>query len=362
MDGISGFQPFDNGVGDWTDFGVANPAYVDPAWAPAATFDATAGAFPMQDSHLIAFHPADLQALPVPIPITSHDAENVPRRRKQNRSCDQCRVSKKACDLTPPASSASAQNEAPQTCGMCRARGIKCTSTWLDRKKRTERVAVAKRVARMTAQESGKSKPAPSLELMPLVSEVALGRPMIAQDVLTRQLDLYVEAFEMPMAQCLIQGGLPPNCSYGLDALIHLRGGGHLNQISYQRDDWNNDSNSAEEEVGGAETVRKAAFLFQATGLLDAIFQTRGVAVSPNRTTSITEGYKWVAVATAAQYCFSLGDNAGLRSRDLAYTSFQRAKDAAFGNMAATQSFRHALSMLLFGIITPPATGEEKST
>lgn len=351
MDYSSGLLPHVD-LDELLNLSTIDPSSLESAWLP---FDATATALSTPSMPAPDLYPAS-----EPTDIRK-DAESTPRRRKQNRSCDQCRVSKKACDLPPPTSSSAVKNEVATRCGMCAARGIECTSVWLDRQKGKERSAVAKRVAHMTEQRAAREAASALPTALSLSADAALSRPSLAQSIIARNLALYVEAFEIPMAECLMPGSLPPTYAYGLHALKPLREETNLVEASSESVEWSKEADESRKMTSGSQTIRKAALVFQAAGLLDAIFAPASVK-SPKRAVSIAEGYKWVAVATAAQYNFAPMHVGGPRRRDVAHAAFQRAKEAVFNNISATQSFRHALSMLLLGVVSPLDFEESKDT
>jgi len=98
--------------------------------------------------------------------------------------------------------------------------------------------------------------------------------------------------------------------------------------------------------------------------LLDAFLQQSGFTPSSasSRDTALHETCKWVAIATASQLAVQKRDGAGTGSEcpqawDIAFETWQKAKRLLFENIAATKSFRMALSLLLFGAILPPTGG-----
>lgn len=111
--------------------------------------------------------------------------------------------------------------------------------------------------------------------------------------------------------------------------------------------------------------------IFHTVNLLDSLFQ-RSVP-QPNhrsmasRDMAITEAYKWAGVALAAQFgTGSVGQKDMNRScperhlrnsHAIALAAWESAKQKVFGNIAATTSFRVALSLILLGMIPPPMSG-----
>jgi hypothetical protein len=107
--------------------------------------------------------------------------------------------------------------------------------------------------------------------------------------------------------------------------------------------------------------------------VLDALFfSTKGIArPGPSRDDLITDAYKWVAVATAAQFVLTKMEHLDGKSRrdigeanmaglqDVAYAAWRKARDKLFRNISATKSFRLATSLLLFGLLVPPMNSLE---
>jgi hypothetical protein len=117
-----------------------------------------------------------------------------------------------------------------------------------------------------------------------------------------------------------------------------------------------------------------APHLFHAISVLDSLFQYNGIQpghASTSRDASITETYKWVTIATVAQFAVSNHQTQDrsrpgqwdphLHSRDIATNTWRKAKELLFKNISSVRSFRLALSLLLFGLIPAPNPGDESS-
>ncbi|KAF4221557.1 hypothetical protein CNMCM5878_008805 [Aspergillus fumigatiaffinis] len=169
---------------------------------------------------------------------------------------------------------------------------------------------------------------------------------------------------DMPLAQCMTRECMPPCYFLGITALGPL---GESAYISPYLDPvrsmidrlWNISVTSSDSEDAAPQ-------IFLAASLLDALFQVSMPTYS-SRHDSINEAYKWVAIAAASQFTVQEDDLPGTggshgRARDIAWATWQRAKQMVFENIAATRSFRLALCLLLLGTLLPPTTPEGSSS
>lgn len=177
----------------------------------------------------------------------------------------------------------------------------------------------------------------------------------------------------MPISQCLLQGSMLPRYSLGIAALAPLSGNMQLSNYLDKANLWIESCWETNSSLWASTSV--APHIFRAVSILDSLFQRDGsrgsLAPMTSRDSSITEAYKWVAMATAAQFAAGKDEHGSTsntdsrtarpRSRDIASATWRAAKQMVFGNIAATSSFRLALSLLLFGIIPPPDTDEQYS-
>ncbi|KIX98630.1 uncharacterized protein Z520_05931 [Fonsecaea multimorphosa CBS 102226] len=304
--------------------------------------------------------------------------------RTQTHSCDQCRASKRACDLRWTVGTKDKLPSSP--CGTCLTRGLKCTTTWLS-SRQAERQA-RKRLGRSSvshernatseagvATDKQRSLQGSLYAMATCVSapEANLVRQLTSRETCSLQFNLYVDVIDMPVSQCLLQGSMPPAYSLGVAALtpvsnsLHLRG--HWERAtSWVKTCWETNATSW-------TSTASAPYVFHTASVLDALFQRRDAHMSQasaaKHDASITQTYKWVAIATATQFVVHRVDGKGEHrldssaslpySRDIAYAAWRHAKQTVFGNISATTSFRLAVSLLLFGQIVPPPEQDDES-
>ncbi|KAH8698667.1 hypothetical protein BGW36DRAFT_293299 [Talaromyces proteolyticus] len=314
----------------------------------------------------------------------SREAYYTQRRppRRQNHSCDQCRSSKKACDLS--INMVTQKQKQLGACSTCKVRGLDCTTTWLA--KRQSALSTRKRmqpISAVPATDPGSSTSTstradkqslneyipPHQLLSPSLSgpESDLARHLEAKDACLQRFNLYVDIFDMPVSQCLLQGSMPPCYSSGIAASVPLGNSSHMATYLNRADRWIQCCSDANLSHPVSMTVRSQTF--RTVRILDALFQDK--AISSSRDAAITETYKWVAIATSAQFAVCR-DSHGLspnssretrsKSRDFAYATWRMARQMVFGNIAAVSSFRYGVSSLIFGFTQPPKSGEDDST
>lgn len=297
--------------------------------------------------------------------------------RKQNRSCDQCRSMKRACDLLP---SIVIEEQKPLTaCSTCNLRGVECTVAWLEGRQSEQHARKRARLNPSTVEadnpsqnsaKTGKNPTADALlqEMTTSVSmnEVILARQFNAHETCSQQFNLYVDVFDLPLSDCLSQGTMPPHYSLGVAALAPLSHSAHLSVYLDQANSWIR--SCWEMKTAPWASAADTPPIFGTVSILDSLFQQRGAqSFRPSmaaRDESITETYKWVAMATAAQFKLGQGERVSMshsRARDIFSAIWRKAKQMVFENIAAISSFRLALSLLLFGIILPPVPDENSS-
>lgn len=289
-------------------------------------------------------------------------------QRRQNRACDQCRLSKKACDL--PSCATLSTDKRRIACSTCRVKKVDCTVTWLAKKQKFGQKSKASRLAASLSPQSPPKTPFETLYSDTLVEaesspsgtalRLFLGREMCAQ-----KFQLYVEATDMPLSQCLWYGSMPPRYSFGVTAYTQLANSDSITLSACLQ--------KAKEWIGSCwatrsgtwATLASAPHLLRTTSVLDSVFEYKvSSRASAMRDTSITETYKWVAVATGAQFTTDAADrsdafesnvrNESSYDRDISYAAWDKARKMLFGNIASTTSFRLAMALVLFGLITPP--------
>ena len=276
---------------------------------------------------------------------TSSSAIHLPdenrRKRVQYRSCDQCRASKRACDLSSTTLS---------PCSTCNTRQIKCTTEWLGQKrpKRLHPVSDATPV----------SPPSPC-------NDSKIVPDALAEHVKGCKLRIYTNMFEFPFSHWLAPGCNPYFASF--DQLETEPIEGQLARCIQL-------TSGAYDEIKGVSN--DLSNLVQQFSVLDALFlriqlQKRGVAVDDigdarlrgirERNKVIDEALIWAAVAHAFQYTVTADfapsgaqrAQAKSRSRMLTTLAWQKARTALFANVSFN-SFRNAFAFIIFGITTPP--------
>ncbi|KAJ5820584.1 hypothetical protein N7474_006175 [Penicillium riverlandense] len=303
--------------------------------------------------------------------------------RKQNHSCDQCRNAKRACDL--PQDVSINEQKPTSTCTTCSWRGVECTVAWLANRKSQQHTRKRPRTMSYiqstdtvvnscvaTCPEERADTPPVDRGIFMLSREEDLARQLVGRDTLSQQFNFYVDVIDMPLSQCLLQGSMHPRYSLGIAALGPL---GNSSHMSVYFDHANVSLRSCwETQKSSWASTPVAPHLFHAVSVLDSLFQYNGTQpghASESRDASVTETYKWVTIATAAQFTVSndrQGDT-GLpeqwdshsHSRDIATEAWRRAKQLLFKNISSVRSFRLALSLLLFGLIPAPNPGDQSS-
>ncbi|TKY86588.1 hypothetical protein EX895_004737 [Sporisorium graminicola] len=268
------------------------------------------------------------------------------RKRTQYRSCDQCRASKRACDLSATTLS---------SCSTCITRQIECTTQWLGQKNKKQKQLL----------------PPPDLASVspssPSASDSNMLSDALAEHVKGCKLRMYTNLFEFPFSHWLAPGCNPYFPSFDsldshtpdaqLDRCVQLTSGVH-------------------DQLKGAST--NPSKLIQQFSLLDALLlsrqcQQRGIDIDHiaaprlrgirERNKVIDEALTWTAVAHAFQYTATADfvasgaqrAEARTRSRTLTTAAWQKARAALFSNVSF-HSFRNAFAFLIFGTITPPTT------
>ncbi|KIV94098.1 hypothetical protein PV10_05253 [Exophiala mesophila] len=292
------------------------------------------------------------------------------RPRRQNHSCDPCRIAKRACDLYEH--NVTIRNGKPDaSCSTCEVRGLDCTASWLASRQSTQQV---KKLARMSCapSEKDRSSTQSSVDEAPLAveewfassgPEQELVRQFTGSAATAHQLNIYIDAIDVPLADQLSGGCMPPQFPLGLAVLPRLHGHSKLSPYIYQAQTWVkhcwNTPTSAWSFPG------PAPHLFFPVSVLDSMFeQSTNPEHSPRaaaRSAMYNEIYKWVALATASQFSVYGDGNGKQLSQDLASATWHKAKNILFQNISATGSFRQALSLILFGTICPPPTKGDSS-
>lgn len=304
------------------------------------------------DQKAKAFAPLATQS---PTPASTWRPRN---RRRQNRSCDPCRSAKRACDLPPDAPLSNPFPLLP--CSMCKLRGTECTVTW----RASRRSFYPKKLAAENGPGAGiehvgdaVSATTPSLAS----SESRLFYHVIARDTCSQRLGVYFDIFDIPMSKFLSQKCIPPSHSLGITALTHL--GHNANLAALFTKTQSSIRNCWEMAPSLQLPVSVASRVFLTASILDALFQRRNTQSECGQSTlrdmSLTETFKWVAIAAGSQFAVHQNGPESTKmshkqSRDIAYATWCKAKHMVFMNIAARTSIRLGLSLLLFGTILPP--------
>lgn len=300
--------------------------------------------------------------------------------RKQNHSCDQCRTAKRACSLKQ---NVSINGQKPTTsCTTCDIRGLECTVAWLANRKFQQQTRKRPRTTSYvqstdtvvvpcvaTCSEGQADTPPVDRGAFVLSREDDLARQLLGCDTLSQKFNLYVDVIDMPISQCLLQGSMHPRYNLGIAALGPLSDSSHMSVYFDHANVWIR--SCWEKQTSSWASTVVAPHLFHAISLLDSLFQYNGIQPghsSTSRDASITETYKWVTIATVAQFAVSNHPTEDpsqqaphLHSRDIATNTWRRAKELLFKNISSVRSFRLALSLLLFGLIPAPNSGDESS-
>ncbi|KAF7596064.1 hypothetical protein BBP40_003326 [Aspergillus hancockii] len=292
------------------------------------------------------------------------------RTRRQNRSCDPCRLAKRACDLPPGVAIQGKTSAMP--CTMCSLRSTECTVAWLasrDVPHPTQKRARSSRRAgdSNTNVHQGQNDHEHRVHRASVSPSAEWDRAkgLVARELLSQQLYLYIDIVEMPLAACLSQRCMPPCYSLGITALTPL-------MVSTIVSPYLDRARSMittcwDMNVTSWMPTSVTPQICLAVSVLDTLFQHPEAPPNANlRDTAIAETYKWVAIAAAAQFRTHENDRGEMReahsqAKDLAIVAWKRAREMLLLNIGATRSFRLALSLLLFGAILPP-TGLEQST
>lgn len=307
----------------------------------------------------------------------AHEPPLRKRQRRQNHSCDPCRSAKRACDL--PLNSIIHNKRPMMACSTCKVRGSECTAVWVSSRHPTQQLGKRARplsyvieADQMASSRSIKGSDVivdtARIDHVASISEAEtlLGRKATAYDICSQQFNLYVDIWDMPMTQCLSHTYRPPSYPLGATVLAQLSSCAHF--VRYFEEAHLLVKSCWEINSTTWESTSVGPYLFFTASVLDALFQRRDHHAAQktkySRDAAINETYKWVAIATAAQFAVSHDDplKASPRARDIALNTWSKARQLLFDNIAATTSFRVALSLLLFGTILPPTSEDEKHT
>lgn len=292
--------------------------------------------------------------------------------RRQNRACDSCRLSKKACNLSVDMNILRG-HRVIKSCTTCKIKGLQCTAAWLFKKraqrekKRTKGAILVPNISSTKAVESVLVTDACG-SLAPSAVEATVSRQIMGETVCLEYFLVYINAFDIPISQCLLQGSLPPQYSQGISAYVPLSTEPPVYEHIHLTNSWiaahwpMNNSNF----VSLMDMVA-TPHLFYGAYTLDVFFGSRNAPNnSPsrfNRDQAINDAYKWAAVATATQFAKEKtenidGDDKGSdkgtalpNNRDIVSCAWNKARSSVFGSISATTSFRHAMALVLFGMI-----------
>lgn len=333
------------------------------------------------------------------------------RKRKQNQSCDQCRASKRACNLP-------ADSNGP--CLTCQTRQLECSTRWLQSRREqgkesgarsqeeapightykeedaqvphdytrseqqpqessTERISNGEEVLKGSPQDpvSGRDSKQPSLTPVQQQANVStimsqLVKGSLGNHLKRCKLRVYLGVLEHPFSHWLGDGCTPH--VHGLDILQANMDTSEdlLRPYTYMT------TGIFESlfETPGAQHAPIKPQIVHAISILDTFLllhnmQRRGIDLnslpdsSPRmrhiqqQNEAINDALTWAAVANSCQ--FSGGgeigaarDGKGRQSaRAQATTVWNKARDALFANVSSS-SIRIAFAFIIFGITTPP--------
>lgn len=317
-------------------------------------------------------------------PISTQDFSRKRPLRRQNHACDTCRSSKKACDL-PLDVSVSHGYKVSRECTTCKIRGVECRAEWLSKKQSLKQAKKRAKLAQQSALDTDSANHDQKLAIQTTVgiptptstTETELARQFMAQLTCSEYFHLYVQSFDMPVTQCLISGSMLPRYSLGVGGYIPLCRSPQISAHIQRANSWIETcwpvsiSNHAP-----PTSLVSTPHLFSALSVLDALFFSASGTQKESQSKScrdvlITDTYKQVAVATAAQFVLSKVKNPNCESktniraenvaglRDVAHAAWCKARDMLFRNISATRSFRLATSLVLFGLIFPTVSSSE---
>ncbi|KAE8327935.1 hypothetical protein BDV39DRAFT_204338 [Aspergillus sergii] len=315
--------------------------------------------------------------------FSQSEASVTGQTRKQNHSCDRCRISKRACDLPQ---NVEIRNQKPIiSCTTCNGRGIVCTVAWLSNKKALQHTRKRPRTMScieetdITVVDSITAPAALTQELTAtqlvdcqastLAKEGELSRKLVSRDACIQHFNLYVDVIDMPLAHCIAHASMPSRYPLGLAALGPLGNSSHMSAYFDQVNKWVD--GCWEAQTSSWAFSSGGPHVFRAASVLDCLFQHNGTQTGRapvSRDALITETYRWVTIATAAQFKIPNNRRSSpaqpeqwdpkTHPRDIALETWRRAKKLLFKNIAVAHSFRLALCLLLFGMISVPTTGE----
>ena len=307
------------------------------------------------------------QSAAVATPMSQYARNTRNKLRRQYRACDPCRVSKRRCDLSRNAKIRNGASINP--CSLCDARDITCTVQWLVQKSVIQEHASADIIA-AAAEESLSSNIQPASasphrfitqkpQSCPLLTlQETLSRTAVAQMVCLQKFNLYVDISDTLLSHCLVAGSLPDHYKFGIAAYEELRKISIIAAHVVVVEQWLSSCwSGSETNDKGSLPLAPGPCLFRVVGLLDSFFSSSNA--TSGRDAAITETFKWVAIATAAQLNIEEGGESSEterrkdHNREFAAAARQRAKTMVFMNIAATRSFRLALALVLWGSISP---------
>ena len=271
------------------------------------------------------------------------------RHRRQNRSCDPCRTSKRGCDLPRGVTVRDSQALAP--CTSCKNRELKCTVSWLARRR------LVRQDECWDAQSGpGRVERADKAMTSSLLVE-DFPRKVLAETTCYEKFNEYIYISDSFLSHCLLRESMPLQYRFGVAAYDSLSKVTDISSHVQRAERWTAscwDGGVVAEKSPG---LPRGPRILQVAGLLDALFMS-AVAGSP-RDAAITEAFKWVGIATGAQLTLNKakenhGHDESAWKHGIAVFAWRKAKDLIFANISATSSFRLALALVFFGNIAPP--------
>jgi hypothetical protein len=265
--------------------------------------------------------------------------------RTQNHSCDQCRLSKRACDL---------RNESSlslPSCSTCNTRGLSCTQTWL-KKRANESLTPSLTVKKQKVGDPvGKAN-----DLQLSLTDAHLAQEVFSTTFVARKFNLFLYTAELPLSQWLADGCIPYSC--GLDVMPRPgQANGPLDAVMKTI----HSQIAPQSSAYGTSTSFTPRSIY-ATCALDVFLghylRLRGSGRNktyrtPNEEATINRALTYAIVAATSQYNTSKDQIKA--QRQLAKESWHNARDALF-SCISSQSFRITVGLIILGLVTPPGS------
>lgn len=292
-----------------------------------------------------------------------------PKRRSQFHSCDQCRRSKRACNLS--------QSQSP--CLTCITRDLDCTSEWLDQRSAhaTHADPSPSSFARKKRRENAPGMDAvsghPAHDQPLLMINESLSQALLSQAIVARKFRVFLIAYEFPLSHWLAEE-CNPHSSLLLGGIkaVPLPG-----QVTNHGGRFHATMQKVYQGVASYQLYTDASLslpprFIYALAALDMLLgdklrlRSRSVISMEKRLadeSAIGNAIKWTIVASASQ--FNAFTSPATPSQDgtrygipfLATDTWHKARKQLFDCMSL-QSFRLSFALILFGLSSIPVQGQ----